>query len=354
MAILCRELYKHPDFIHKLISSGQHREMLDQVLYFFELKPDYDLSIMQPGQNLTDVTCKVLYGLRDLFQKDRPDIILVQGDTTTSMAAALAGFYAGIKVGHVEAGLRTHDLQSPFPEEGNRSLTSRIASIHFAPTQRNFDNLQAEGINKNVYITGNTVIDALLFASRKVGFFSEKVKDLRIRHLFETHDRIILVTGHRRENFGEGFLQICKALALIAVQHPEVAIAYPVHLNPNVQSPVRSLLSNISNIYLTEPLDYPDFIYAMRKCYLILSDSGGVQEEAPSLGKPVLVMRDTTERPEAVEAGTVKLVGANSKTITDGINELLSDKELYSRMSAAHNPYGDGRAVERILKILKH
>lgn len=354
MAILCRELNRHPDFEHKLVSTGQHREMLDQVFDFFELKPDYDLSIMQPGQDLTDVTCRVLYGLRDIFLKDRPDIVLVHGDTTTSMAAAMATFYAGLPVGHVEAGLRTHDLSAPFPEEANRSITGRLASWHFAPTKTNYDNLLSEGINRNVHITGNTVIDSLLFAKDKVNSFSDRVTDGRINEIFARHKRIILVTGHRRENFGDGFLQICKALADIARQHQEVVIVYPVHLNPNVQQPVKTMLADVSNIFLLDPLEYPDFVYAMKQSYIILTDSGGVQEEGPSLGKPVLVMRDVTERPEAVEAGTVKLVGANARMITNGINQLLSDKELYNKMSTAHNPYGDGRAVARIVEILKN
>jgi len=354
MAILCRELNRHPGFEHKLVSTGQHREMLDQVLGFFELKPDYDLSIMQPGQDLTDVTCKVLYGLRELFCRDRPDIVLVQGDTTTSMAGALVAFYAGIPVGHVEAGLRTYNLRSPFPEEANRTIISRIATFHFAPTQKNRDNLIAEGITRNIFVTGNTVIDALLFTEKKINCFSDKVKDEDLKKLFETHERIILVTGHRRENFGEGFRQICQALASIANMHPETEIVYPIHLNPNVQKPVREILSGIKNIHLIEPLDYPDFVYAMKKSYVILTDSGGVQEEAPSLGKPVLVMRDTTERPEAVEAGTVKLVGANARKISYGVNELLSDITLYQKMSKNHNPYGDGKSVVRIIEILQN
>jgi UDP-N-acetylglucosamine 2-epimerase (non-hydrolysing) len=352
MAILCRELDKNPLIDHKLVSTGQHKEMLSQVFNFFEIKPSFDLAIMKAGQDLTDISCGVLQGLRDLFKLEKPDLVLVHGDTTSSMAAALAAFYAGIRVGHVEAGLRTFNLQSPFPEEANRTITGRLVSYHFAPTQQNKLNLLQEGIDKNIIVTGNTVIDSLLYAKDKVTSFSSDINNSEIIELFKSHSKIILVTGHRRENFGEGFIQICEALAHLAQKFKDIAIVYPVHLNPNVQLPVQNLLSNLSNVYLIDPLSYPDFVYAMKKSYIILTDSGGVQEEAPSLGKPVLVMRDTTERPEAVEAGTVRLVGADKEKIFNGVSELLLDKRLYEKMSKLHNPYGDGKAVDRIISSL--
>jgi len=353
MAMLIKKLNQSPDVEHRLCVTAQHREMLDQVLSFFEITPDYDLNIMKHSQDLTDITCAVLNGLRDLFKKDHPDIILVQGDTTTCMAASLAAFYAGIKIGHIEAGLRTGNLQSPFPEEANRSLVTRLSDFHFAPTTRNKQNLEAEGIRSDkIIVTGNTVIDALLYAKDKVNCFTDDVNDPVILRLFEENEKIILVTGHRRENFGEGFINICHALKQIAVDYPEVSIVYPVHLNPNVQTPVIEILGRIKNIHLIKPLSYPDFVYAMKRSYFILTDSGGVQEEAPSLGKPVLVMRDTTERPEAVETGTVKLVGADRDKIIEGVESLLINKDIYFKMSKAHNPYGDGFAVSRIVNFL--
>ncbi len=353
MALLVKELNQNVAFDHKLCITSQHRQMLDQVLCFFEIVPDFDLDIMKAGQDLTDITCKVLTGLKDLFHSYKPDIILVHGDTTTCMAASLAAFYYGIKVAHVEAGLRTGNIQSPFPEEANRTIVSRLASLHYAPTERNKQNLMSEGVPPgNIIITGNTVIDSLLFAKNKVNFFSDDINDAVIRQIFKTHKKIIVVTGHRRENFGEGFINICRALQQIALKHPEVEIVYPVHLNPNVQKPVQEILNQINNIHLIQPLTYPDFVYAMKQSFLIVTDSGGVQEEAPSLGKPVLVMRENTERPEAVEAGTVVMVGANIEKITQGIENLLANNDVYLRMTKAHNPYGDGRAAGRIIDNL--
>ena len=354
MAMLCRKLSETKDIEHKICVTAQHREMLDQVLDFFEIKPDFDLNIMHSGQDLTDITCEVLKGLRELFKSYRPDMVLVHGDTTTCMAAGLASFYAGIKIGHVEAGLRTGNLQSPFPEEANRVLVSKLADLNFSATEINRKNLVSEGINENkIIVTGNTVIDSLLFAKEKVNSFSEDVSDQCIRNIFEMHRRIILVTGHRRENLGDGFINICRAFKEIAHKHPGVEIVYPVHLNPKVQKPVREILGNIKNVHLINPLSYPDFVYAMKQAYFIVTDSGGVQEEAPGLGKPVLVMRDTTERPEAVEAGTAKLVGADFDKIRIGIESLLTDEGEYLKMAKAHNPYGDGKAVDRIISRLK-
>jgi UDP-N-acetylglucosamine 2-epimerase (non-hydrolysing) len=353
MAVLVKELNKEVAIEHKVCLTAQHRQMLDQVMGFFDIKADFDLNIMQPNQDLTDITARILSGLRDLFQTYKPDIMLVHGDTTTCMAATLAGFYAGIKVAHVEAGLRTFNLRSPFPEEGNRLITDRLAHIHFAPTALNKDNLLKEGINESsIVVTGNTVIDALLFAKDKVTGFTNNVIDSKVRSLFESDRKILLVTGHRRENFGTGFLQICEALKEIAITIPSIEIVYPVHLNPNVQKPVNEILNNISNIHLVAPMDYADFVFAMKRSWAILTDSGGVQEEAPSLGKPVLVMRDTTERPEALIAGTVKLVGAVKESIVEGITRLYLDTEAYVEMSHAHNPYGDGQASKRILTRL--
>ena len=353
MAMLCRKLSETKGIEHKICVTAQHRQMLDQVLVFFEIDPDFDLNIMKTGQDLTDITCEVLKGLRELFKSYKPDIVLVHGDTTTCMAAGLAAFYAGIKVGHVEAGLRTGNLQSPFPEEANRVLISKLADLNFSATEINRQNLLSEGISPDkIIVTGNTVIDSLLFAKDKVNSFSEDVSDLLIRNIFKNHEKIILVTGHRRENFGDGFIHICEALKEIAKNHPDVEIVYPVHLNPKVQKPVREILGNIKNVHLINPLNYPDFVFAMKHAYFIVTDSGGVQEEAPGLGKPVLVMRDTTERPEAVEAGTAKLVGSDFDKIRNGIESLLTDENEYARMEKAHNPYGDGKAVERIVNEL--
>jgi UDP-N-acetylglucosamine 2-epimerase (non-hydrolysing) len=353
MAMLVKKLNQCSTIEHHLCVTAQHREMLDQVLSFFEIIPDYDLNIMKHSQDLTDITCEVLKGLRDLFKINAPDIILVQGDTTTCMAASLAAFYAGIKIGHIEAGLRTGNLRAPFPEEANRLLVSRLSDFHFAPTIRNKQNLEAEGICPDkIIVTGNTVIDALLYAKDKVNNFTDDINDPAIRELFRENEKIILVTGHRRENFGKGFINICHALKRIALDHPGVNIVYPVHLNPNVKIPVMEILHGIKNIHLINPLSYPDFVYAMKQSYIIVTDSGGVQEEAPGLGKPVLVMRETTERPEALEAGTVRLVGTNQGKIIEGIENLLINREIYLRMSKAHNPYGDGFAVSRIVNFL--
>jgi len=353
MAMLVKQLKESAEINHKLCVTAQHREMLDQVLAFFEITPDYDLDLMKPGQDLTDITCRALAGLRGIYQDFQPDLVLVHGDTTTCFTGALSAFYAGIPVGHVEAGLRTGNLKSPFPEEANRVLVGRLASLHFAPTQRNVDNLLSEGVlPENIVLTGNTVIDSLQFASAKVAAFSDKVGDTKLRSIYESGQKILLITGHRRENFGDGFIQICDALVEIAKRYPELYLVYPVHLNPNVQGPVYDRLGQVPNIHLTDPLNYPDFVYAMKGCWAILTDSGGVQEEAPGLGKPVLVMRDTTERPEAVEAGTVQLVGAKQEAIVTGISELMESQALYQRMSTAHNPYGDGQAVERTIKSI--
>ncbi|VAW82551.1 UDP-N-acetylglucosamine 2-epimerase [hydrothermal vent metagenome] len=337
--------------------TAQHRQMLDQVLNLFKIKPDYDLNIMKPGQDLFDITTNVLQGVREVLLTEKPDVMLVHGDTTTSMAASLAAFYLRIPVGHVEAGLRTYDINSPFPEELNRQITSRLADFHFAPTEQARQNLLSEQVSDSqITVTGNTVIDALLSMldkARELTFSSTLLERLPFLLEQKSH-RIILITGHRRENFGQGFEEICLALSNLAKKHVDVKFVYPVHLNPSVQEPVSRLLSGIANIFLIEPLDYLPFIKIMDLAYLILTDSGGIQEEAPSLGKPVLVMRDTTERPEAVESGTVKLVGADCDNITNEVDKLLSDKDSYQLMSKAHNPYGDGHACERILDILNN
>lgn len=345
-------------FETRVCVTAQHRQMLDQVLEVFDITPDYDLNIMAPGQDLYDITAKVLLGLRDVLTDFAPDVVLVHGDTTTSMAAGMAAFYKQIPVGHVEAGLRTYDMLSPWPEEMNRQVTDRICSYYFAPTQQSEENLLREHVaQEKIFVTGNTVIDALLMAERLIDETPGKADELRAilkEKGYEPNGRdYILVTGHRRENFGEGFLNICKAIRTLAAQHPEMDIVYPVHLNPNVQKPVYELLSDLPNVYLISPLDYLPFIFAMRHSRLILTDSGGVQEEAPSLGKPVLVMRDTTERPEAVAAGTVRLVGTDSERIVSAVNELLNDETLYRTMSETHNPYGDGKACDRILDALR-
>ena len=344
------------DFETKVCVTGQHREMLDQVLSLFELEPDFDLNLMKPGQTLADITSGVLTGLNEVFDTWLPDVILVHGDTATTFAASLAAYYHKVQVGHVEAGLRTGDIYSPWPEEANRQLTSVLTQYHFAPTQNSYDNLIKENIEAtNIVITGNTVIDALLTVKEKVE--TDQEMQARFAQQFDFLDaskKLILVTGHRRENFGQGFEDICLALANIAQKNPEVQIVYPVHLNPNVQKPVNELLSGIDNIKLIEPQDYLPFVYLMNKSYLILTDSGGIQEEAPSLGKPVLVMRDTTERPEAVSAGTVKLVGTNPVVIEGSVMELLENENLYKKMTEAHNPYGDGTACQQIINFLKN
>lgn len=352
MAPLIQLLHQNPAIDHRLCSSGQHKEMLDHVLSFFEIQPDFDLEIMREAQDLTDITVNILLGMRQVFLNFRPDWVLVHGDTSTSFAATLSAFYAGIKVAHIESGLRTWNLKSPFPEEANRVLTDKLATLYFAPTRKNFENLVAENIpTSNIHITGNTVIDALLWAQNKVEKFSDQVP-LTIQQAYTTHRKILLVTGHRRENFGDGFDQICNALTAIALKYPEIGIVYPVHLNPNVRYVVFNRLSDIHNIYLADPLDYADFVYAMKNSWVILTDSGGVQEEAPSLGKPVLVMRDTTERPEAVEAGAVRLVGADCEKICEAVDVLWENPQEYKRMSKASNPYGDGTASEKIVEIL--
>jgi UDP-N-acetylglucosamine 2-epimerase (non-hydrolysing) len=341
----------------KVCVTAQHRQMLDQVLELFDITPDYDLDIMKPGQDLFDVTSKVLLGIKKILQFVNPDIVLVHGDTTTSMAVSMAAFYLRIPVGHVEAGLRTYDVNSPFPEEFNRQLTSKITELHFAPTEYARQNLLDERVpDSQIFVTGNTVIDALLSMVEKARAvnFSDSVLEGApfLKQAKSNIPRIVLVTGHRRENFGQGFEEICHALYDIASKNPDIKIIYPVHLNPNVREPVNRILSNIDNVHLVEPMEYLAFIKLMDLSYLILTDSGGIQEEAPSLGKPVLVMRDATERPEALEAGTVKLVGTNKKTIVAMVNQLLENKELYTKMSRAHNPYGDGNASHAICDIL--
>lgn len=355
MAPLALQLKQQEDcFETKVCVTGQHRQMLDQVLELFNLSPDFDLNLMKPGQTLSDITSGVLKGLEQVFTEWMPDVVLVHGDTATTFAASLAAYYHKICVGHVEAGLRTGDIYSPWPEEANRKLTGALTTYHFAPTQSSYNNLIKENINpENITITGNTVIDALLTVKEKVENDQEIISQFEQKFDFlDPTKKLILVTGHRRENFGQGFLNICSALANIAKQHPEVQIVYPVHLNPNVQKPVNDLLSDISNIHLIAPQDYLPFVYLMNRSYLILTDSGGIQEEAPSLGKPVLVMRDTTERPEAVDAGTVKLVGTDAALIQQSVIELLENPDLYQTMAAAHNPYGDGTACQQIIHAL--
>lgn len=354
MAPLALSLAADERFDAKVCVTGQHREMLDQVLELFELIPDHDLSIMKPGQDLTDVTTSILQGMKSILAEEKPDIVLVHGDTATTFAATLAAYYQQIPVGHIEAGLRTGNLYSPWPEEANRKLTGALAEFHFAPTERSQRNLLDEGVApSSVFVTGNTVIDALLKVVGKLE--STPAYQQRFAEQFDFLDaerKLILVTGHRRESFGGGFERICQALRDIATRHPETQIVYPMHLNPNVREPVNRLLSDIRNVHLIEPLDYLPFVYLMNRAHLILTDSGGVQEEAPSLGKPVLVMRDTTERPEAVEAGTVKLVGTEVERIVEAMHILLTDKAAYETMSYAHNPYGDGKACQRILDAL--
>lgn len=355
MAPLVHALVSDPFFEAKVCVTAQHREMLDQVLELFEITPDYDLNIMQPGQSLNDVTANILKGLKPVLSEFKPDVILVHGDTATTFATSLAAYYEQIPVGHVEAGLRTGNLYSPWPEEGNRKLTGVLAQYHFAPTDTSKANLIAEGVNENrVHTTGNTVIDALLWVKSKLETNPALRNELQSHYSFLKPDqKLILVTGHRRESFGGGFERICEALKHIAEAHSDSQIVYPVHLNPKVQEPVNRLLKNTSNIHLIEPLDYLPFVNLMDQAHIILTDSGGVQEEAPSLGKPVLVMRDTTERPEAVEAGTVKLVGTNVQTIVEEINTLMNNDAAYKSMSRAHNPYGDGKACARIIQALK-
>ena len=359
MAPLVKKLRKNSKhFETKVCVTAQHREMLDQVLGLFEIEPDYDLNLMKPGQDLYDITSNVLLGMKDVLEDFSPDIVLVHGDTTTTSAASLAAFYKKIKVGHVEAGLRTNNLYSPWPEEANRQITGVLANYHFAPTQTARENLLKENKqDKTIAVTGNTVIDALFLTLDKIKSnkdLEEKITNNLKKYfpLSILNSKYILATGHRRENFGEGFVNICEAFKTIAVNNPDMNIIYPVHLNPNVQKPVNELLSNVDNIHLIEPLQYEEFVYLMYKSYFIITDSGGIQEEAPSLGKPVLVMRNTTERPEAVKAGTVKLVGTNKEKIVQEAQKLIDNKDEYEQMSKAHNPYGDGTACEKIVNFL--
>ncbi len=366
MAPLVQEFRKHPDQYETLVCvTGQHREMLDQVLNIFGIVPDYDLNIMKPGQDLYDVTARILSGMRDVLSEAKPEIVLVHGDTTTSMAVALAAFYRQIPVGHVEAGLRTHNIYSPWPEEMNRQITGRIATHHFSPTPLSRENLLREGIDKSrILVTGNTVIDALYAVVNKIkndvplqlslgkelkaaGYDTDRLGVEEGRHL-------VLITGHRRENFGDGFLHICQAIKTLSEKYPNVDFVYPMHLNPNVRKPIKEVFgeNRQSNLFFIEPLEYLSFVYLMEKSHIVLTDSGGIQEEAPGLGKPVLVMRDTTERPEALDAGTVKLVGTDYDKIVSEVSSLLDDTECYKRMSQAVNPYGDGKACERIVEYI--
>lgn len=355
MAPLVKAFLEDENFDTKVCVTAQHREMLDQVLDFFEIFPHYDLDLMQPNQNLYSLTASIIENMRPVLEEVKPDYVFVHGDTTTSMAVSIAAFYSGAKVCHVEAGLRTFDRQYPFPEEFNRQLTGRIADYHFAPTTLSEKNLLAENISqKNIVVTGNTVIDALLYGIEKVN--TESFRDWEIETLnnkINLNKKIILVTGHRRENHGEGLENICTALKTIAQKNPDIQVIYPVHLNPNVKGPVNQMLEGINNLLLLEPLGYPAFIWLMEKSYLIITDSGGIQEEAPSLGKPVLVTRDITERPEAAEEGTVLLVGTDTKKIIDETQKLIDDTNYYYTMGMRHNPYGDGKAVGRIIKYIK-
>lgn len=357
MAPLIKEFLKHNDYFEtKVCITAQHREMLDQVLSFFEIKPDYDLDLMKPNQNLYSLTSDIITNLKPVLDEFQPDFVYVHGDTTTTMAASLAAFYSGAQICHVEAGLRTFNMKSPFPEEMNRSVTGVVSNLHFAPTKTSRENLINENKKiKDIVVTGNTVIDALLFSVNKVNapnFTDKEVEYLKT--ILKNERKLVLVTGHRRENHGQGFINICNALKEIATKNPETQIIYPVHLNPNVQRPVHELLEDIDNISLISPLSYPAFVWLMSKAYLIITDSGGVQEEAPSLGKPVLVMRDTTERPEAVDAGTVILVGTDSEKIINETQLLLYNEDKYRGMSLLHNPYGDGKASKKIVEFISN
>jgi len=356
MAPLVHALAKDPYFDARVCVTAQHREMLDQVLHLFSIVPDYDLNIMKPGQGLTEITCRILEGVKPVLEEFQPDVVLVHGDTTTTVATSLAAFYQHIPVGHVEAGLRTGDLSSPWPEEANRTLTGHLALYHFAPTENSRANLLRENVaDKRIFVTGNTVIDALITVRDNILADVALQHELASRYPFLRDDKkLILVTGHRRESFGQGFEHICEALAEIARANEDVQIVYPVHLNPNVSEPVNRILGHVDNITLIEPQDYLPFVWLMNRAWLILTDSGGIQEEAPSLGKPVLVMRETTERPEAIKAGTVRLVGTDSERIVAAVMHLLNDDTEYQAMSRAHNPYGDGKACARILHALKH
>ena len=368
MAPLVKEFQKYPDKFKTIVCvTGQHREMLDQVLRIFEIVPDYDLNIMKQGQDLYDVTSRVLLGMRDVLKEVQPDIVLVHGDTTTSTAAALAAFYQQIPVGHVEAGLRTHNIYSPWPEEMNRQLTGRIATYHFAPTPLSKQNLLAENVKpEQIAVTGNTVIDALYMVVDKIKSNKELDKELEEILLRSGYDvnrlsggkKLVLITGHRRENFGEGFISMCNAIQTLTQKYPDVDFVYPMHLNPNVRKPIHEVfgedLSHLGNMFFIEPLEYLSFVYLMEKSTIVLTDSGGIQEEAPGLGKPVLVMRDTTERPEALEAATVKLVGTDFDKIVNEVSALLENRECYERMSKAVNPYGDGKACGRIVNEISY
>ena len=367
MAPLVLELKKIPEIFDTIVCvTAQHREMLDQVLALFEIKPDYDLNIMKEGQDLYDISSRVLLGMRNILKEVRPDVVLVHGDTTTSTIAALAAFYQQIPIGHVEAGLRTYNIYSPWPEEANRQITSRIASRHFAPTPLSKQNLLAEGVEEQkITVTGNTVIDALHWVVDKIG--SNEVLKKQIENILcsngydvkrlENNKRLILITGHRRENFGDGFIQICRAIQTLTQKYPDIDFVYPMHLNPNVRKPIHQVfgddLKGLGNMFFIEPLEYSSFVYLMEKATIVLTDSGGIQEEAPGLGKPVLVMRNTTERPEAVTAGTVKLVGTDYDAIVSNVSELLDNPHVYTQMSQAINPYGDGKACIRIINKLK-
>ncbi|EPI5812898.1 non-hydrolyzing UDP-N-acetylglucosamine 2-epimerase [Vibrio vulnificus] len=354
MAPLVHALALDERFEAKCCVTAQHREMLDQVLELFEITPDYDLNLMKAGQTLNEVTARILLELKSVLQEFRPDVVLVHGDTATTFAASLAAYYEQIAVGHVEAGLRTGNIYSPWPEEANRKLTGALTKYHFAPTETSQQNLLQENYSEeNIFVTGNTVIDALLMVKEKIEQDADLKATLAAQFPYlDENKKLILVTGHRRESFGGGFERICEALAQTAKQHPEVQILYPMHLNPNVREPVNRILGSVENVLLIEPQQYLPFIYLMDRAHIILTDSGGIQEEAPSLGKPVLVMRDTTERPEAVAAGTVKLVGTNVEKIVSNLNTLITDSEAYQAMSFAHNPYGDGNACQRILDSL--
>ncbi|ROR04620.1 UDP-N-acetylglucosamine 2-epimerase (non-hydrolysing) [Erwinia sp. JUb26] len=356
MAPLVHALAQDHEIESRLCVTAQHREMLDQVLHLFSLVPDYDLNIMRPGQGLTEITSRILEGLKTVFADFTPDVVLVHGDTTTTLAASLAAFYHRIPVGHIEAGLRTGDLYSPWPEEANRTLTGHLASYHFAPTERSRQNLLRENLpDSRIFVTGNTVIDALFWVRDRVLNDDSLRTSLAARYPFLDADKkLLLVTGHRRESFGGGFERICNALAEIARLNPQLQIVYPVHLNPNVSEPVNRILKGIDNIILIEPQEYLPFVWLMDRAWLILTDSGGIQEEAPSLGKPVLVMRDATERPEAIEAGTVRLVGTDGAKIVSEVTRLLTDEAAWQTMSHAHNPYGDGLACQRIVQALKN
>lgn len=354
MAPLVKALQNNDTFLTRVCVTAQHREMLDQVLNLFQIEPDYDLNIMQPKQSLYDITANILAGLKQVLDDFAPELVLVHGDTTTTFATSLAAFYQQIKVGHVEAGLRTGNLYSPWPEEANRKLTSVLADFHFSPTEVSKNNLIGEGVKADkVYVTGNTVTDALLQVASMIEDDPVMQSEFAKKFSFlDKNKKLILVTGHRRESFGSGFDKICKALGAIAKQYQDCQIVYPVHLNPNVQEPVNRHLSCFDNIYLIEPQDYLPFVYLMNESYLILTDSGGIQEEAPTLGKPVLVMRETTERPEAIDAGTVKLVGTESEKIVSAVSELIENPQTYQEMSRSHNPYGDGKACQRIVSAL--